>query len=120
MTIKKRSRATLKALSLLLCAQSVMSITAPPDLQSKITAKAYCLDNIGAPPSPASLPRLPPSSTLTPPTPAPPAAPLPSPLIHFTHCPRLLENGVNFFITCLTLQPYYCSPLMFSVTVETR
>lgn len=46
----------LKALSLLLCAQSVMSITAPPDLQSKITTKAYCLDNIGAPPSPASLP----------------------------------------------------------------
>lgn len=84
-----------------------MSITAPPDLQSKITAKAYCLDNIGAPP-------------LLPPPPAPPTASLSSPLIHFTHCPRLLENGVNFFITCLTLQPYYCSPLMFSVTVETR
>lgn len=37
----------LKALSLLLCAQSVMSIAAPPDLQSKIIT--YCLDNIGAP-----------------------------------------------------------------------
>lgn len=56
----------LKALSLLLCAQSVMSITAPPDLQSKITTKAYCLDNIGAPPSP--LPRLPPSLFNTHPT----------------------------------------------------